>query len=261
MNLAAYAVADRIATIKFNNPQRMNAWSPEMDADLRAAFAEAGRDDGVRAIVLTGEGRAFCAGREMGELMKTADGTPMPAAANPDSASHDLTMLFKIGKPIIAAINGATAGVGFCYAAYCDFRYVAEEAKVTTAWARRGLSAEFATAWLLPRLVGVRNALDILLTGRTMTGAELDRLGFATAVPGVQLMEKVYEAARDFAERCSPRAIRIMKRQVYDSLFFSAMSQALEDARREGSLAFASEDAREGIAHFMEKRAPAFTGR
>lgn len=245
-----------VAIVSLNNPTQRNAWSPQMHTEVRAALEAAGQDRDVRVIVLTGEGRDFCVGRDVSELGATAGDRSGPVDPDP----HNMHFMFDVPKPIIAAINGPTAGAGFCYAGFSDLRYVADGARITTAWSRRGLTAEFGMAWLLPHLVGVRNALDILMTGRVLSAAEADRMGFATVLPSEGFLDQVLALARDMADFASPLSTGVMKRQVYRSLFFTGVGEAVTDAVTEAERSFTTADFKEGIAHFVEKRAPAFTG-
>lgn len=257
-----YAVETRVATIAFNRPDEMNTWRPEMEAAMKAAFERAAADDEVRAIVLTGNGRAFCAGASMQNLSSRAQGQGIP----PEHARQDgdfeqrYSYILGIGKPVIAAINGACAGVGFCLSLYCDIRFMAEGATLSTAFARRGLVAEHASAWLLPRAVGPMNAADMLFSARRIKGPEADRLGFARCLPDEGFLAAVQDYAGQIANLSSPRAVRLMKRQLWDSQFQS-LTEAVHASEDEIIACRTTEDYREGSAHFLEKRAPQFTGR
>jgi enoyl-CoA hydratase/carnithine racemase len=262
-----YAVADRVATITLNRPERLNAWTGDMDQQLRAAFARADADEGVRAIVLTGAGRGFCAGADMARLTAAAAGERQLIAA--DEAATDglaanfaqrLSYLLAVKKPIIAAINGPCAGIGFVLVLYCDLRYMAEGAKLTTAFARRGLVAEHGAAWMLPRLIGPMNALDLLCSARAVEAKDAEAMGLVRVVPAQGFLEAVQARAAEIANLSSPRAVAIIKRQVYDGLFQS-LAEATLVANREQALCRDTEDFREGVAHFVEKRPPRFTGR
>lgn len=156
-----YAAIGRVASITFDRPDRLNAWTPTLEAELRAAVAQAEADDAVRAIVLSGAGRAFCAGMDMAVLSDPGR-PPVPQADSDDDAAQRYGYLGALAKPMIAAINGAAAGVGLCIALHADLRYVAAGAKLTLPYARRGLVAEHGTAWLLPRLIGPMHAADLL---------------------------------------------------------------------------------------------------
>jgi enoyl-CoA hydratase/carnithine racemase len=254
--------AERVLTIALNRPERMNAWTPVMEAEVRSALEEAAADSEIRAIVLTGEGRGFCAGADMGALAVSSGGAP--PTEQPERGTADLeqrySYLLGIPKPIIAAINGAVAGVGLCIALYCDVRFIAAGAKVTTAFARRGLVAEHGSAWLLPRLVGPMNAADLLMSGRVLEAAEADRMGLARLLPAEGFRAAVHLYASELANLSSPRSIGIIKRQLQES-WVQALGTAVRASEDEIARCRGTDDYREGVAHFVEKRRPAFTGR
>jgi len=154
-----YGVKDRVATITLNRPDRMNAWTPTMEKEVREAFANSAKTDDIRAIVLTGEGRAFCAGADMEGLGARAQDPKLAAGLHEQKKSADnfdqrYSYLLAVPKPIIAGINGPVAGIGLVLTLYCDLRYMAEGTKLSTSFARRGLICEYGSAWMLPRLVG-----------------------------------------------------------------------------------------------------------
>ena len=263
-----YDVSDRIATITLNRPDRMNAWTGVMEHDVREAMKAASADDEVRVIVLTGAGRAFCAGADM-EALKTIDPDAMRRAENippfdmnrrPDWQTR-YAYYPSIPKPVIGMLNGATAGIGLVHALYCDLRFAAEGAVFTTAFARRGLIAEHGISWMLPRIVGHANALDLLMSARRVSSEEALRMGLVNRLyPAEKLREETYAYARDLADFVSPSAMAVIKRQVYD-VPFQSLAEATIDANREMIVALRGADFREGVASFMEKRPPRFTGR
>ena len=223
-----YAVEDRIATITLSRPEKLNAWTPRMEREVREAMETAEEDERVRVIVLTGAGRGFCAGSDMGSLSSIVDGaaagksdqdSPVPSghdAAGPECAAY--ANFPSVGKPILAAVNGPTAGLGLLIALYCDIRFSSDAAVFTTAFSRRGLIAEEGISWMLPRLIGLQNALDLLLSGRKIGAAEALRMGLVSQVlPGATLMEGVRDYARELASLGSPRSTRVIKRQVRDA--------------------------------------------
>ncbi|HLE67722.1 MAG: enoyl-CoA hydratase [Betaproteobacteria bacterium RIFCSPLOWO2_02_67_12] len=271
-------VKERLARITLNRPEKLNAWTPAMGRSLRRAVAACAANDEVRAIVITGAGRGFCAGADMDVLQKIRDGsarraTPeaaqteesmAPARPGLDVAQHYRSRfgyLFAVPKPVIAAINGPCAGLGFVFALYCDLRFASAEAIFTTSFAQRGLIAEHGIAWLLPRLVGSARALDLLLSARKFDGSEAERIGLVQrAFPHEALMGEAMGYARRLAEQVSPRSMAVMKAQVWSSPF-QDFNAALAIADTELTRSFASEDFREGVAHYLEKRAPRFSGR
>ncbi len=268
-----YQVADRVATITLNRPDKLNAWTARMDEEVRAATTQAEQDDNVRVIVLTGAGRGFCAGADMSLLKNVVDrGVDRSVRASAVSfegqtqgARPDFGRKYSyfpaIRKPVIAAINGPVVGLGLVIALYCDLRWASDAARFSTAFARRGLIAEYGMAWMLERLVGLPNALDLLLTARTIDAAEARRIGLANQVfPQEEFAEKVRENAREMASSVSPRSLRVIKRQVYDAMFQN-LAEAFEVSEREMLASLESDDFKEGVAHYLEKRAAAFTGR
>jgi len=166
-----------------------------------------------------------------------------------------------IGKPVIAMVNGPAAGIGLVHALYCDLRFAADNTVFTTSFARRGLIAEHGISWMLPRIVGHANALDLLLSARRVSSEEALRIGLVNRLCAPdKLREQTYAYARDLADNVSPSAMAVIKRQLYD-VPFQTMAEATIDANREMVRALESADFREGVASFMEKRPPRFTGR
>jgi enoyl-CoA hydratase/carnithine racemase len=272
-----YAIAGGVATVTLHRPDKLNAWTRTMEAEVRQAMQEAASDDQVRAIVLTGAGRGFCAGADMSLLQDVVDGRmhPLPEPGRDDgnadgnvghqNSRADFQRQYSyfpaIPKPVIAAINGPAVGLGLVIAMYCDVRLASEGAKFGTAFARRGLIAEYGLAWLLPKAIGHANALDLLLSARIVNAQEALRMGLVNQVlPHDQFMDGVYAYANELAAGVSPRSMRVIKRQVYEAMF-QTLGQALDTASEEMRASLQCEDFKEGVAHFVEKRAPAFTGR
>lgn len=268
-----YAVSGRVATVTLQRPDKLNAWTRTMEAEVRQAMQEAAGDDRVRVIVLTGAGRGFCAGADMSLLQDVVERRvhplPEPGRDNGNADEKNSRADFErqysyfpaIPKPVIAAINGPAVGLGLVIAMYCDLRLASEEAKFGTAFASRGLVAEYGLAWLLPKVIGHANALDLLLSARIVNAQEALRMGLVNQLfAHDQFMDGVHAYANDLAARVSPRSMRVIKRQVYEAMF-QTLGQALDTSSEEMRASLQCEDFREGVAHFVEKRAPAFTGR
>jgi len=264
-----YEVQDGVAVVTLNRPDRLNAWRGEMEREVRAAMKAAADDAAVRVIVLTGAGRGFCAGADMGGLQSISgagavEGRSRPGPFDPGSRSdfqRQYSYFPAVPKPIIAAINGACAGLGMVMALYADIRFASDAAKFTTAFARRGLIAEHGISWLLPRIVGVANAADLLFSARTILAPEAGAMGLVNRViPHQSFHDEVMAYARMMANEVSPRSQREMKREMWNALF-QGLGEAIDAANADMPGSFVSEDFKEGVAHFVEKRAPAFTGR
>lgn len=256
-----YTVSDHVAVITINRPERLNAWTPKLEQEFRAILETAQADNMVRCVVITGSGRAFCAGMDMEVLQRTSREAP-PASvslATEDDLSQRFSYLFAFDKPLIAAINGAAAGVGLCIALYCDLRFVSHAAKLTTPYARRGLVAEHGLAWLLPRLIGPMHAADLLLSGRTITGEYAAQIGMAIGLPEAGFLGTVLMCASEIANLTSPRSTRIIKRQLREARY-QTFGQATQIADLEMRACGGTEDFREGVLHFQEKRNPRFAG-
>ncbi|MEO6030244.1 MAG: enoyl-CoA hydratase [Candidatus Binatia bacterium] len=272
-----YEVRDRIATITMNRPARLNAWTPQMGKELYAAFATAAAADEVRAIVITGAGRGYCAGADMQNLRDIQTGSPAEAGevatgARAERPATPITPLHpsldtpyaypqSIPKPVLAAINGPVAGLGFTHMLYYDIRIASDRARFTTAFARRGLISEHGSSWMLPRLVGPAHACDLFFSGRVIDAAEALAMGLVNAVvPHDDLLSHVYERATELTTLSSPRSIAVMKRLVYTHQF-TDLATASAETDTEMVKSFPSEDFREGVASFLEKRPPRFSGR
>jgi enoyl-CoA hydratase/carnithine racemase len=269
-----YSVASRVATITLNRPEKLNAWTAIMEREVRQSMEKAEGDENVRAIVLTGAGRGFCAGADMSLLSAVAkqgldQARRSGALQNVDSERHAVRLDFQkkysyfpaISKPVIAAVNGPVTGLGLVIALYCDLRFASDAARFGTAFARRGLIAEYGIAWMLPRLVGHANALDLLFSGRMIDAVEALRMGLVNQVfPADVFSEKVQAYAGELASSASPRSLRVIKQQVYGAMF-QTLAEACETAEREMETSLQCEDFKEGVAHFVEKRAPVFTGK
>ncbi len=250
-----YEVVDGVATITFNRPDRLNAYTAELGGMYFDALDQAESDPDVRVIVVTGAGRGFCAGADMDVLSGIGSGS---GSRGRPVEHRDATYPTSIGKLVIAAINGPCAGIGLSMAMACDMRFAAAEAKFTTAFARRGLIAEHGLSWLLPNNVGPAVAMDLLASGRVFLGTEAYELGVVNRVcPGDSLAAEVAAYAADVVANVAPSSVAIMKDQIY-----SHPGLTLREAvSRSNDLMLASlkrDDFREGVSSFVEKRPPNF---
>ena len=263
-----YDVVDGIATITLDRPERLNAWTAVMNAEYRSHLQAASDDPAVRVIVVTGAGRGFCAGAESADLAGHVERGSYDAGAPDDLATPgyglrpefdaELAYHFGIDKPILAAINGPVAGIGFALSCYCDLRFAARGAKFTTAHGKLGLPCAFGLAWLLPKLIGLPRALDLILSSRTFDADEAERLGLVTAVvDGPDLMDHVYGYARMLATTVSPASLAVSKRQVYESFQMTA-AESVRTAEAMLDPMMAGPDYREGVAALREKRPAVF---
>src|ERR1041385_402655 len=259
---------DGVAVLTLNRPDRLNAWTGELEQAYFDALRECAASEEVRAIVVTGAGRGFCAGADMQSLqdieaaVSGAEGQNGAAgrARESEAAREQTPQMFTLSvpKPVIAAINGPCAGIGLVLALMCDVRFVAVNAKLTTAFARRGLVAEHGISWILPRLVGPARALDLLLSGRVVLGREAVELGLCNrAAPAEMVLEEALAYAHELATLCSPASMAQMKRQVYAALE-QPLADALAEADRLMLASFAQPDFAEGVASFVERREPNF---
>ena len=263
-----YEVSDPVAVITLNRPASMNAWTDTMDGEIKDALQSAAADRSVVGIVVTGAGRAFCAGADMKTLSSLSEGggadrpDRRAAAASATEATGEFTgrfpYLMTIDKPIIAAVNGAVAGMAFPFSLCCDLRVVSPDALFLTAFAQRGLIAEWGLSWLLPRLVGPSVALDLLMSSRKVGGEEALSIGLANyLVEADDLLPFCRRYIERLATACSPTSMGIMKRQVYEQLH-AGIGAAERDAARLMVESFTRPDFAEGVRSFLDKRPPNF---
>jgi enoyl-CoA hydratase/carnithine racemase len=249
-------IEDGVALLTLNRPDRLNAWTTDMEHAYFALLEQCAQDAQVRVIVVTGAGRGFCAGADMQELQALGDGTV--TASDHELERRAQSFPLSIPKPIVAAINGACAGIGLVQALMCDVRFAAEGAKLTTAFARRGLVAEHGISWILPRLVGPARALDLLLSGRVVFAEEAAELGLVNRVLAPdRMLDAALDYARELVVNCSPASMATMKRQVYADLEHT-LPDALAEADRLMLASFAAPDFVEGVTSFVERRDPRF---
>lgn len=243
---------DGVLTLTWNRPERRNGWTPDLEHAYFAALDDAAADPEVRVIVVTGAGTSFCPGVDMGRLADLA-GQPLDLG-NRRPHHHARS----VPKPMIAAINGACAGVGLIQALLCDVRFAAGGARFATSFARRGLPAERGISWLLPRLVGAENAADLLLSGRTFDADEARRLGVVSRVeePG-DLLEAARAYAGDIARTCAPHALAVIRRQTQSDLH-GGFTEAFDRSIAAMTAMVEHPDFGEGVASFTERRPPRF---
>ncbi len=266
LKATTYGVEDGVALITLNRPERLNAWTGRMHTEYRWCLARADTDPHARVIVVTGAGRGFCVGGDAQALAGHAErggydpGTPEPLArpGYGTAAEFDASFAyhFGLGKPVIAAMNGAAAGVGLALACFADLRFAAAGAKFTTAHGKLNLPAEYGLSWLLPRMIGLTRANELLLSSRVFLAEEAAELGLVNRVfPAATLLEETLAYARELMATVSPESLRRTRWQIYRDLHRGvAASVADSEALLEAMMRQA--DYREGVAAFLEKRRP-----
>ncbi|WP_068297777.1 enoyl-CoA hydratase-related protein [Pararhodobacter sp. CCB-MM2] len=257
--------AEGVQTLTLNRPERRNAWTAEMEADLRAALIEGSRDPAVRVIVLTGAGAAFCAGADAGFLKQLGTGEaaitqtdvdPWPEAR--PELKGKFAMPAAVPKPVIAAVNGPAVGIGYALALYSDIRFAGASASFIAAFARLGLIAEKGIDWALAGIVGQGRAAELLLSGRKLGADEAERIGLVSGVfPDADLKGAVQAYAAEMAAKVSPRSAAVIKRQL-QGLRFDTPAEILARGERELAASLKSADFREAMTAMAEKRPPSF---
>jgi enoyl-CoA hydratase/carnithine racemase len=244
-----------VALVTLNRPEQLNAWTGALGVAYFDALQAAADDPAIRAIVVTGAGRGFCAGADLGGLQEMGAGSAPKPGGSGETPQH---VTITVPKPVIAAINGPCAGIGLVQALMCDVRFAAAGAKFTTAFSRRGLIAEYGISWLLPRLVGTSRALDLLFSGRTFLAEEAAEIGLVSKVlPGDVLVDHALAYAADLAANVSPTSMAVMKQQVYRDQT-RGLVEAHDDAVALMRASIDRPDFREGVASFLDKRPPRF---
>jgi enoyl-CoA hydratase/carnithine racemase len=263
---AVLVTRDRgVATVTLNRPQTLNAVTSEMERDYVAAMRDLDADPAARVIVVTGAGRGFCSGADLSRLADT-DALTDHVADRDERAGDDASRsvlpgaAMAVRKPVVAAVNGPVAGMGFALMMSCDVRFLAQDARVGTTFARLGLVAEYGLAWLLPRSVGRGHALELLMSGRIIGSDEALRIGLVQeVVSGQPVLDRALAWAHDVADNCSPRSLAQIKRQFYlddTATYDEALSRSLAAMQ----VSFGWEDLPEALAARREKRAPSFKG-
>jgi enoyl-CoA hydratase/carnithine racemase len=274
LKVTTYEISnDGVATIRFNRPGRGNSWTTRMNAEYRWTMNEADNDPAVRVIVVTGGGKHFCVGADFKALDFYAAGDKdYVATVRPDQFAqpghgvrneydHELVWHWGLKKPVICAINGACAGIAVAIAGFCDLRYAVAGAKLTTATARLGLPAEYGLSWLLPRLMGMTNAADMLITGRIVLAEEALRMGFLNDVFATEdFDDRIAQIARSIALTVSPQAALTTKRQLYAELMELNVGECVEDSKRLIGELMLGDDFKEGVDALQERRMPRFKG-
>ena len=277
MNFAEiiYDKSDRIATVTFNRPEKMNAWTPTMGAETRTALLDADRDPTIGAIIVTGAGRAYCAGADMAGLSEISSGrasaTGAGSSASPDQEEwlraqrpdyrNQYAYVLGLSKPVIGAINGACVGLGFTTCLYQDIRIASENARMGLIFVQRGLAIEHGSSWMLSRIVGVARAVELAVTGRLVDADEALRIGLVhRVVPQASLIETAREVAGHIANKCSPLGVSEAKKLVWRHLF-TDLATAIREDDESMTMMSRSEDFKEGVRAFIEKRPAKYQGR
>ena len=246
---------DGVLLLTWNRPERNNGWNVDLEEAYFQALIDASADPAVRVIVVTGAGRSFCPGLDMQTLAAATGGTPMT-----NRRRWPMNFARHVPKPVIAAVNGACAGIGFIQAVACDMRFASTSSKFTSAFARRGLPAENSISWMLPRLVGTGNAMDLLLSARVVLPEEALQLGLVNrVVEHEDLLPVTMAYARDLAANCSPRAMAAIKQQLLTDWETTSEQSRLTALVTVSELTTGA-DFQEGVASFGEKRPPQFAG-
>ncbi len=268
LKVTTYDVRDRVGVITLNRPDRLNAWTGRMHHEYRWCLERADADPGVRVIVVTGAGRGFCAGADSAALEGHAarggydDGLPAdpprPGSGTDERFEADFAYHFGLATPVVAAVNGPAAGVGLVLACYCDLRFAAAGAKLTTAHGRLNLPAEYGLSWLLPRLVGVGRAMDLLLTSRVVLAEEALEMGLVNRVlPGDRLLDDTLAFATDLAASVSRRSLTETRRQVWRDQHDDVRT-AVERSASLLEEMMTEDDYRRGVRALVAKQPPEF---
>lgn len=255
-----YTVSGHIGTITLNRPERLNAFTREMGAEIISAFDEIDADDNVRVVIVTGEGRGFCAGADLAaageDTFNAAARGRDPGKVNRDGGGLVSLRIFSSTTPVIGAINGPAVGVGITMTLPMDIRLAAESARIGFVFNRRGLVPEAASSWFLPRLVGISKALEWCYSGRVFDAGEAADAGLVTTVPDDELLERAYEMAGEIATYASPVSAALTRQMLWRGLTFDHPMEAHKVDSRAVQALGEMDDVKEGVASFLEKRAP-----
>ena len=254
-------LTDHVLTVTLNRPERLNAWTPTMGRELIAAFDYADAEDDVRAVIVTGAGRGFCAGADLasgGETFAKGDQTDVPR----DGGGQFTLRVFECTKPVIAAINGPAVGVGATMTLPMDIRLAAEDARIGFVFARRGIVPEACSSWFLPRVVGISRAMEWVATGRVFSAAEALDAGLVRSLhPQAELLEAARELAREIADNAAPVSVALARQMMWRMLGAEHPMLAHRADSRGMFARGRSADAHEGISAFLEKRPASFPDR
>jgi len=256
-----FEIEGGIATITLNRPERMNAFTWEMIDAWAEALVECRSNDAVSAVIVTGAGKAFCSGGDIGEMRKRGEQTPLERKSELEAHVHKIPLALEaLDKPVIAAINGAATGAGLDLALMTDLRLAAESARLGETYVKVGLVPGAGGAWFLPRLVGTAKALELFWTGDIIDAREAERIGLVNqVVPDAELLATTRALAEKIAA-APPLSVRLIKRAVREGLR-SDLRTSLDLISSHYAVAATSADHREAVAAFHEKRKPVFTGR
>ena len=265
-----YEIDGAVATITMNRPDTLNALTDLTQAEIRHALDASERNGDVIGTIITGAGRGFCSGVDMNALGAMSEAGKVlgnkydKLDANPGNPDSDpnftvaTSYFLGLRKPLIAAINGACAGLGFSYATFCDMRFMDANARITTSFAHRGLIAEHGTSWMLPRIVGPSHALDILWSSRKINAEEAYRMGYANRICDTgKSTEEARNFLQDIAEKGAPMSLMMMKKQIYKHLN-AELGPAMNESTKWMDESLARNDFKEGGASFVERRPPDF---
>ncbi|MBN2028228.1 MAG: enoyl-CoA hydratase/isomerase family protein [Actinobacteria bacterium] len=249
--------AEHIATITLNRPEKLNTYTMTMGAELLAALEECDNDPDIRVMVLTGAGKAFCAGMDMSGDTSTPPEAGEGDGGMPEAAASTVKAIFSLRKPVIVAYNGAAVGMGVTMTLPFDIRIAAEGARLGMVFVRRGLIPELASPWLLPRIVGISRAAELMYTGRMLSAREALDFGLVSrVVPDDDLMPAAMELAREIAVNCSPINVALTKRMLYDFLAESDVEKVEKANHELLAWTMTQPDVVEGVMAYMQKRPP-----